>query len=111
MVEETLAGRGGALGESTVEAIRLRALLREYYDGEGSNDPIRIHLPENSCVPVFLPQERGSSQEHTIPGRWIVLGIVIFAATVIVIAMAWARKNIRTAPLSPPSIILTVRRS
>lgn len=29
-----------------VEAARLRAKLREYYDGEGRNDPVRLELPK-----------------------------------------------------------------
>lgn len=36
-----------------VEAARLRAKLREYYDGEGQADPVRIELPKGSYTPVI----------------------------------------------------------
>jgi len=44
-----------------VEASRLRAKLREYYDSEGRNDPIRLQFPLGSYVPVFetLPEPPG----------------------------------------------------
>jgi TolB-like protein/Flp pilus assembly protein TadD len=36
-----------------VEAGRLRSKLREYYEVEGKNAPIRIELPKGSYTPVF----------------------------------------------------------
>lgn len=36
-----------------VEANRLRAQLRAYYEAEGRLDPIRVRLPPESYVPVF----------------------------------------------------------
>ena len=36
-----------------VEAARVRAKLREYYDEEGSADPIRIEIPKGHYVPSF----------------------------------------------------------
>jgi TolB-like protein/Tfp pilus assembly protein PilF len=36
-----------------VEANRLRAKLRDYYEAEGRGDPVRIRLPLQSYVPVF----------------------------------------------------------
>jgi adenylate cyclase len=72
IVDETLAGRGVRLKGYTVglmvfdradsfdpnldpivriEAARLREKLREYYDSEGQNDPIRIDLPKGSYIP------------------------------------------------------------
>ena len=36
-----------------VEASRLRSRLREYYESEGANDPIRIDMPKGSYVPSF----------------------------------------------------------
>ena len=36
-----------------VEASRLRSKLREYYDGEGQGDPVRIDIPKGHYVPVF----------------------------------------------------------
>jgi hypothetical protein len=72
IVNETLAGRGERLKGYNValevfdrpetfdanvdpvvriEAARLRDKLREYYDAEGQNDPIRIDLPKGSYTP------------------------------------------------------------
>jgi adenylate cyclase len=69
LVSETLCGRGDRLKGYTiamavfdrgadfdpaiepivrVEAARLRAKLREYYDGEGRSDPLRIEIPKGS---------------------------------------------------------------
>jgi len=36
-----------------VEANRLRAKLREYYEGEGCDDAVRVRLPLDSYAPVF----------------------------------------------------------
>src|ERR1700691_3609432 len=35
------------------EAARLRARLAEYYQGEGSDDPVVIEIPKGGYVPVF----------------------------------------------------------
>ena len=72
IVNETLAGRGERLKgynialevfdrsetfDSTVdpivrmEAARLRDRLREYYEADGQNDPIRIDLPKGTYTP------------------------------------------------------------
>ena len=44
-----------------VEASRLRSKLREYYDGEGQGDPVRIDVPKGHYVPVFslIGRDRG----------------------------------------------------
>jgi hypothetical protein len=72
IVNETLAGRGERLKGYNValavfdrtatfdpnndpivrlEAARLRDRLREYYDGDGQGDPIRIELPKGTYMP------------------------------------------------------------
>jgi hypothetical protein len=72
LVNETLAGRGERLKGYNValevfdrpetfdptvdplvriEAARLRDRLREYYEADGQNDPIRIELPKGSYTP------------------------------------------------------------
>ena len=72
IVNETLAGRGERLKGYNIalevfdrpetfdpnvdpivriEAARLRDKLREYYDADGQNDPIRIDLPKGSYTP------------------------------------------------------------
>src|SRR3984893_14934137 len=73
-VEEALAGRAENLKEYAlalevfdkaashdpgadpivrVEARRLRARLKEYYDTEGLRDPIRIDIPKGAYIPTF----------------------------------------------------------
>jgi hypothetical protein len=74
VVEETVAGRGGAIKEYTlglnvfdrgeefnprldpivrVQARNLRSRLERYYETQGTEDPIRIELPKGTYVPVF----------------------------------------------------------
>jgi hypothetical protein len=74
VVEETAAGRGGAIKEYTlglnvfdrgdefnprldpivrVQARNLRSRLDKYYETQGANDPIRIELPKGTYVPLF----------------------------------------------------------
>src|SRR5438105_2874988 len=76
VVEQTLRGRGDQLKEYLIgvevfdrresfdpridpvvrgEARRLRLKLKEYYDSEGQNDPVRVVLPKGSYVPRFEP--------------------------------------------------------
>jgi TolB-like protein len=40
-------------GVVRVEAVKLRARLKEYYQGEGRQDPIRIDLPKGGYLPSF----------------------------------------------------------
>jgi len=88
VVEQTLRGRGDELKESVLavevydrppdynpkidpivrnDARRLRAKLREYYETEGSSDPVIIEIPKGSYLPVFrecevlLPEATASS--------------------------------------------------
>ncbi len=54
-----------------VEASRLRSKLREYYDGEGQVDPVRIDVPKGHYVPVFriIHRDRepeGKQQEQDV---------------------------------------------
>jgi adenylate cyclase len=44
-----------------VEAGRLRAKLKEYYETEGRDDPVRIDYGKGSYIPVFERQERPAS--------------------------------------------------
>lgn len=74
VVEEALAGKAFEIKEYTIginvfrrpasfkpqadaivriNAGRLRRLLKQYYDGPGQNDPVRIDMPRGSYVPVF----------------------------------------------------------
>src|SRR3954468_24792022 len=40
-----------------VEAHRLRKRLREYYEADGADHPIRIDIPPGQYAPRFLPAE------------------------------------------------------
>lgn len=74
VVEETLAGHINEIKEYTIgiralgrsadfnpqidavvriHAGRLRRMLSEYYEGEGTTDPVRIEIPRGSYVPTF----------------------------------------------------------
>lgn len=46
-----------------VEIHRLRKKLREYYDTEGADHPLRIVIPSGRYVPVFLPAEADSDDD------------------------------------------------
>ena len=99
IVEETLAGRAGALKEYTialevfergdsfdpqtssivrVEANRLRIKLEKYNATEGRDDPLRIALPQGSYKPTFQmtlvdPDRNAASAENLSGGmkaRW-----------------------------------------
>src|SRR6476660_4584925 len=91
VVERHLEGRSQELKESVIgsavigreptydtkadpvvrtEARRLRARLREYYDGPGAGDTLVIDLPKGGYVPVIrvaahVLQETASSREST----------------------------------------------
>ncbi|MBZ5593622.1 MAG: tetratricopeptide repeat protein [Acidobacteriia bacterium] len=87
-VEETLAGRTGQLKETIVgaevfgrkpdydprldavvriEAVKLRARLKEYYDNEGRLDPVRIDLPKGGYVPAFSLQLQEGAADVSAP--------------------------------------------
>jgi Tol biopolymer transport system component len=87
-VEQTIQGQPNSLKESVlgmevfdrtasfdprtdtivrVEARRLRSKLKEYYEGDGRGDPIRIDFPKGSYVPTFLLMNgRGESPTTSI---------------------------------------------
>lgn len=104
-VEEALAGRAENLKEYTlalevfdkaashdpgadpivrVEARRLRARLKEYYETEGRGDSIRIDIPKGAYIPIF---QRVASP--ALPWRSITLGIA--TAVLIAVLLAWWR--------------------
>jgi TolB-like protein len=47
-----------------------------------------------------------TTRERTIPGRLVVLPMLVFAATVISIAIYWLLSQPRGAPPPPPSIVI-----
>jgi adenylate cyclase len=88
IVEETLQGRGSQLKEYLIgvevfdrkdwydpridpvvrgEARRLRSKLVEYYQDEGREDPVRIHLPKGNYVAVFEASAAGTVDVEAAP--------------------------------------------
>ena len=82
-----------------VEAGRLRSRLREYYDVEGSGDPVHIDVPKGGYYPTFtfrngkvdaakeVPQIVAEPAETT-PGRRVPLNWSRWAAVVGVVLLA-----------------------
>lgn len=79
------------------EARRLRALLNEYYLGEGKENAVMIDLPRGGYVPVVRsvgPAERGSRVK---PARhWVRLGIGVVLAGVGAV-VGWTRFGTQNA--------------
>lgn len=132
VIEETLAGRADrlkayALGREVfdraesfdpnldpivrVEAGRVRDKLREYYDGDGRNDPIRIDLPKGSYVPQIEVRhlEAGELPPNAAPSpvgisRWQTGIVVLLLATILVLGSHWMRPSRPAAPVHKSSI-------
>ena len=113
-----------------VEAGRLRSRLREYYDGEGKDDPVFIDIPKGGYCPAFTLREskvaatkevsqivEKAKSVETSPvrpvrlswSRWAVAGLVLLA---LVAAGVWrwhlSRKQILTDPGPGQQIALAV---
>jgi TolB-like protein/tetratricopeptide (TPR) repeat protein len=79
------------------EASRLRGKLREYYEGAGKNDPIRIELQKGSYTPVFrLNSGAGIPESNPVPEvlpkpkfrwQWGTAAIALLAGASV--ALAW----------------------
>jgi TolB-like protein len=88
VTEETLAGREQEIKEYNIgiqvlcrnfdfnpqidsivriHAGRLRRALKEYYYGEGKQDPVWIEIPKGSYIPVFLPPGSFANSENSHP--------------------------------------------
>jgi len=70
----------------TVEAGRLRAKLRDYYESEGREDPVRLALPPGGYVPVFeaappVAAEAPAAAARRTPLRWLVAASLAACAT------------------------------
>lgn len=110
-----------------VQARRLRAVLEEYYRGEGADSPVRISLPVGRYVPEFRyrdetgapegadkppaaavlpPQIRRDRRSRTGLGDWMLYALVVVVGIGILVAMAQVltpRPSRITVP-QPPSI-------
>lgn len=108
LVAETLAGRGGQIKEYTlglevyerqpdydpkidatvrVEAGRLRAKLKHFYETDGKASPLRLELPKGAYIPVFkvaaAAGEPGRPDQPRAPRRAILLGVGLAVVAVI----------------------------
>ena len=137
IVNETLAGRGERLKGYNIalavfdrpqnfdpavdpivriEAARLRDKLREYYEADGRDDPIRIDLPKGSYTPRIefrqaipeLPDAAAPSQAHieTPPplpwwkrgARWQIAVPVLAVIVALGAAGAWLARDLWAPP-------------
>ncbi|GAB4220295.1 MAG: hypothetical protein Kow001_01560 [Acidobacteriota bacterium] len=88
-----------------VEAGRLRAKLREYYDLYGEADPVRIVLPKGTYVPAFARggQDGAAPAVSSRPwSRWWLLAAVLVVVSTLVVL--WQRRAVTTAPPEVKSI-------
>lgn len=138
VVSETLAGRGDRLKGYNIalevferpetfdpivdpivriEAARLRDKLREYYETEGQNDPVRIDLPKGTYAPhIEFRQVEALGASGVIPGeqpvenisrpvrpyRWKQFGKLAAAVLLIVGSGVWGITRIWNAGPSLP---------
>ncbi len=72
-----------------VEAARLRAKLREYYETEGRSDPVRIDLPKGGYAPLFRRAEPPTPHARPTgaPAVWIAGLLMAGFITVLVFMM------------------------
>jgi serine/threonine-protein kinase len=80
------------------EARRLRALLSEYYLGEGQADALVIDLPKGGYVPVIRPGGRrgaGFSLRRPLARVWFGIGLVAVLAAV----ASWMQFGPHKAPI------------
>src|SRR5262249_34247182 len=62
------------------EARRLRALLNEYYLGDGKGDALLIDLPKGGYVPAFRGGGTGFSPSTPTPWLWLAIAVAMAAA-------------------------------
>jgi serine/threonine-protein kinase len=87
-----------------VEANRLRAKLRDYYEAEGWDDAVRLRLPPDSYVPVFegvrstavSAARRGVRHRSTL---WVTLAVTLAAVTTMAALVPFSRgtRNLRSS--------------
>ena len=96
------------------DARRLRTKLREYYETEGSSDPILIEIPKGSYLPVFHEREALAAESTASPsgfGRALKLfnrrQVIAAAAAALLVAgfaLYWAGRQRGPSFGSPVSI-------
>ncbi len=84
------------------EASRLRAKLREYYEGAGKDSPVRIELPKGGYQPAFQVMAAPAAPAAARPWRWFAVAILL---PLVAVAVWWTvfhrakRHSIAVAPL------------
>jgi len=73
------------------EAMRLRARLSKYYDGEGSRDPVIIELPKGGYTPSFRRPEAAEPPKASSRGRWVPIALALLAVVLAAAGWWWAR--------------------
>jgi len=140
IVTETLDGRGDRLKGYTIarevfdrpeefdpntdpivrmEAARLRDRLREYYEGDGRDDPVRIELPKGTYTPQIAfapvvdrpPKDRNRAVAEVTNreplqlrswGQWRIVASVAALVTLLAAAAVW----FAASELRPPEKLL-----
>jgi len=99
-------------GVVRVEAVKLRARLKEYYETEGARDPVRIDLPKGGYLPSFeaLPSPAAETAAAP-PGRvwWTDWRILVPPLALVVLCAGYllVRKS-HFRPASPDSSSIAV---
>ncbi len=137
VVEQTLQGSGDELKESVLavevydrppdynpkidpivrnDARRVRAKLSEYYETEGSSDPVIIEIPKGSYLPAFREREALALESTASPwsvrrilklfSRRQVIAAGAAALLVVGFAMYWAGRQ--RGPRSRPPVSIAV---
>ena len=128
IVNESLAGRGERLkGYNVAQAVfdrtdtfdsnvdpivrleagRLRDRLREYYDGDGRDDPIRIELPKGTYTPHIEFRQAATLDPRPVRAAPVKqLGMLAAAALLIIAVGLWGLQHWNSRPSLPdkPSV-------
>jgi adenylate cyclase len=73
------------------EAMRLRARLSKYYEGEGSRDPVIIELPKGGYTPSFRQPEIAEPPKARHRRLWVPVAFGVLAVVLTTAAWWWAR--------------------
>ena len=75
-----------------VEASRLRARLKEYYEEAGANQSLRFELPKGTFSPVIFPNAMTAPNREQ--GIWMWTGIMVAGLGVLILlGVAWRSLN------------------
>lgn len=72
-----------------VEARRLRSKLRDYYEGPGSSEVLRIEYPKGGYLPVFSNAAEGASPQRRRHGLALAAGVLFVIVGVALCAVAY----------------------